>query len=125
MPSPPSPYTVAIPNASLTTLHDKLQAATFCDELENTTAEDAWERGTPLSEVQRLTKYWRNGFDWRKQESCLNGLPNYVQRIEVDGFDPLDVHFVWQKSEVAEAVPLLFVHGCTCETVLLARSCVC
>jgi len=125
MSSSPTPYTIAIPDTSLTTLHDKLQATILCDELENTTTEDAWERGTPLSEVQRLTKYWRNGFAWRKQEARLNELPNYEQRIEVDGFDPLNVHFVWQKSEVLEAVPLLFVHGCTCETVLLARSCVC
>jgi len=113
MPPSPTPYTIAVPDASLTTLHDKLQATILCDELENTTNEDAWERGTPLSEVQRLTKYWRNGFDWRKQEARLNELPNYVQRIDVDNFNPLNVHFIWQKSEVAEAVPLLFVHGCT------------
>jgi hypothetical protein len=118
MPPSPTPYTIAVPDASLTTLHAKLRVASRCDELENTTNEDVWERGTPLSEVQRLTKYWRDGFDWRKQEARLNRLPNYMQRIEVDGFNPLDVHFIWQKSEVVEAVPLLFVHGCMCDVVL-------
>lgn len=29
----------------------------------------------------------------------------------MDGFDELDVHFIWQKSDVKNAIPLLFVHG--------------
>jgi len=42
----------------------------------------------------------------------MNELPNYRTEIEVAGFEPLSVHFLWQRSEVEEAVPLLFVHGC-------------
>jgi len=68
-----------------------------------------------------LTKYWRVGFDWQKQEARLNKLPHYVQHIRVDGFDPLNVQFIWQKREVAEAIPLLFVYGRTSDAVIIAE----
>ena len=34
-----------------------------------------------------------------------------MTKIDVDGFGTYDVHFVHQKSEVKNAIPLLFSHG--------------
>lgn len=62
--------------------------------------------------MKRLTDYWRNGFDWKKQEARLNQFPQFKTEVVVDGFEPLDMHFVHQKSDVPGAIPLLFVHGC-------------
>lgn len=50
-------------------------------------------------------------FDWRKQESILNGLPNFRVPIEVGDFGTLRIHFVWHKSSKRDAIPLLLVHG--------------
>jgi len=36
----------------------------------------------------------------------------FKTRVTIDGFEEIDMHFVHQKSEVDEAIPLLFVHGC-------------
>jgi pimeloyl-ACP methyl ester carboxylesterase len=41
----------------------------------------------------------------------MNKLPNYSTPISVDGFGTLDIHFVYQKSGVKNAIPLLFCHG--------------
>ena len=41
----------------------------------------------------------------------MNRIPQYHTSVKVDGFKELDIHFVWQKSEVQNAIPLLFVHG--------------
>jgi pimeloyl-ACP methyl ester carboxylesterase len=60
--------------------------------------------------MKRLTKAWEQ-WDWRPAEERLNQIPQYRTGIKVDGFDELDIHFVWQKSEVKSAIPLLFVHG--------------
>ena len=38
-------------------------------------------------------------------------LPNFHQPVSVDGFPELDIHFVHQKSQSLDAIPLLFVHG--------------
>ncbi|TFK73181.1 alpha/beta-hydrolase [Pluteus cervinus] len=53
-----------------------------------------------------------NGFDWRAQEADLNlWLTQFTRDIEVDGYGTLNIHYVHHKSKVANAIPLLFVHG--------------
>ena len=101
-------YTVAVPDHRLQRLRAKLELAEFPDELDSA----GWDYGAPLADVKRLTAYWRDGFDWRKQEEELNRLPNFQTEISVDGFEPLNVHFAHQTSQVSTAIPLLFVHGC-------------
>ena len=102
------PYTLAVPDHRLQKLRTKLESAEFPDELDSA----GWDYGAPLADVKRLIAYWREGFDWRKQEEEINKLPNFQTEISVDGFDPLNVHFVYQKSQTSTAIPLLFVHGC-------------
>ena len=104
----PIPYKISISDSRLQTLHTKLSHAEFLDELE--AAE--WDYGAPLRDVKRLTAYWKDGFDWRKQEDEMNKLPQFQTEIEVQGYDPLNIHFIYQKSTVVNAIPLLFVHGC-------------
>jgi hypothetical protein len=67
--------------------------------------------GAPLADVKKITKKWEK-WDWRQAEERLNNVPQYHTGVKVDGFGELDIHFVWQKSEVTNAIPLLFVHGC-------------
>lgn len=102
----PEPYTISVPQSKLDTLKTKLSLAEFPDELEGA----KWDLGSPLSDIKRLTKAWEK-WDWRKAEGRLNKVPQYHTGVKVDGFDELDIHFVWQKSEVKNAIPLLFVHG--------------
>lgn len=102
------PFTVSIPDSALDKLFQKLSATIFPDELE----EAGRGYGAPLTDIKRLTQYWRNSYDWRKHEEKINELPNYKTPIQVDGFGTLDIHFVHQKSEAEGAIPLLFCHGC-------------
>ncbi|KIX04125.1 uncharacterized protein Z518_07678 [Rhinocladiella mackenziei CBS 650.93] len=101
------PYTISIPDSSLSDLNTRLSLARFPDEIE---AAD-WDYGTPLADVKRLTSYWQDKYDWRETEKNLNTLPHYMTTIQVDGFEPLKIHFLHQKSSVENAIPLLFVHG--------------
>ena len=103
------PYTVSVPDEELTRLAQKLSLTSFPDELDDA----GWAYGAPLADIKRLTEYWKNQFDWRKQEAKINELPNFRTKIAVEGFETLDIHFIYQKSDVEGAVPLLFVHGCT------------
>lgn len=41
----------------------------------------------------------------------MNSFPQFETQVTIDGFGPLDMHFLHQKSEVQGAIPLLFVHG--------------
>ncbi|KAF5362856.1 hypothetical protein D9758_007060 [Tetrapyrgos nigripes] len=52
-----------------------------------------------------------DGYDWRAEESKLNEeLPQFTRDIEVTGHGTLNIHYVHKKSEVENAIPLLFVH---------------
>jgi hypothetical protein len=103
----PQPYKISIPQDKVDSLKTKLSLASFPDELDSS----AWDFGVPLADMKRLTNAWEN-WDWRQAEERLNRVPQYHTSIKADGFDELDIHFVWQKSESKNAIPLLFVHGC-------------
>ena len=103
------PFAVSVSDTELEQLAIKLSTASFPDELEDA----GWDYGAPLADVKRLTAYWKDSFDWRKAESKINELPNYRVRIQAEGFESLNIHFVHQKSNVVSAIPLLFCHGCT------------
>ena len=101
-------FTIDIPNSKLARLRSKLAVFNLPTEVQD----DAWSRGPPVADILRLAEYWRDGFDWRAVEKKMNDdLPQFMTRIDVDGFGDFDVHFVHKQSETREAIPLLFVHG--------------
>lgn len=105
-----TPYKIAVSDQELQQLHQKLEHATFPDELDAS----GWDMGVPLDEIKRLVTVWREQFDWRAQELKLNEKFNQVNvRIEVEGFGELNMHAVHQQSGNPKAIPLLFIHGCT------------
>jgi len=106
--SSPTPFKISIPDEKLYRLKQKLALADFPDDI---ATEDPWSRGAPLSEIKRLAQYWENGFDWREAEAKLNEHPQFIAKVEIDGFDTYDVHFIHQKSSTANAIPLLFLHS--------------
>ena len=106
----PKPFTINVPQEQIDRLKQKLTLAEFPDELEDS----GWDYGCPISDIKRLTKAWEE-YDWRFAEKKLNQFPHYHTDIEVDSFGALDIHFVHQRSEDRDAIPLLFVHGCKCD----------
>lgn len=102
-----TPYQIAVPQAKLDRLHQKLALADFPDELEGA----AWDYGCPLDDIKRLVHHWHAVFDWRKAEAELNRMPQFTIDITPDGFETLKIHFVHKRSEVKGAIPLLFAHG--------------
>ncbi len=104
-----TPFKISIPDEKLKLLQQKLALVTFPDELEDS----GTKYGAPLKDIQRLVARWKDGFDWWAQEAALNAeLPQFTRDIDVEGFGVLNIHYVHKESEVEDAVPLLFVHGC-------------
>ncbi|MCJ1474786.1 hypothetical protein MMC13_003446 [Lambiella insularis] len=101
------PYQVSVPETELEKLKLRLSLTRFPDELERA----EWDMGAPLADLRRLVSYWQDGFDWRQSERKINKTLQFKTAIEVDGFGPLNIHFIHQKSDVEEAIPLLFSHG--------------
>ena len=101
-------FKVNVSDANIQRLKQRLELTTLPDELDNA----LWDMGAPLADIKRLVAYWKDGFDWRKAESKINEMPQFQTSITVDGFEPLNIHFVHQTSPVKKAIPLLFCHGC-------------
>jgi pimeloyl-ACP methyl ester carboxylesterase len=96
------PFRIAVPDEVLRDLTSRLQRTRFPQDSPNT----GWDYGTDLTYLRRLVAYWRDDFDWRAQERKLNQLPQFTTTI-----DGLKIHFVHQKSKVANAFPLVLTHG--------------
>ncbi|KAJ6622702.1 Alpha/Beta hydrolase protein [Mycena sp. CBHHK59/15] len=103
-----SSFKISIPETVLALLHKKLELVTLPDELNDA----GWEYGVPLADVKRLLARWKAGYDWRYHEAQLNAaIPQFTRPISVEGHGTLSIHYVHQRSTVADAIPLLFVHG--------------
>ncbi|KAJ6498723.1 Alpha/Beta hydrolase protein [Mycena vulgaris] len=101
-------FRIAIPDQQLDELRQKLKLTRLPDELEDA----GWEYGAPLTDIRRLIERWQNGYDWRENEAQINAeLPQFTRDIAVTSHGTLNIHYVHQKSEVPDAIPLLFVHG--------------
>ena len=63
-------------------------------------------QGVQRASLQNLVRYWGTQYDWRKVETKLNALPQFVTRI-----DGLDIQFAHIRSRHPNALPLIITHG--------------
>ena len=96
------PFKIQVPEETLRDLKARLARTRFPDEIPAT----GWDYGTDLAYLKSLVAYWRDRFDWRAQERKLNEFDQYKTTI-----DGLEIHFIHQKSKVANAFPLAVTHG--------------
>lgn len=97
-----TPFTLAIPQADLDDLMDRLSRTRFPDR----TPGEAWAYGTDPDYLRELVAYWRDGFDWRREEAALNAFPQF--RVELDG---IPLHYLKVEGTGPDPIPLLLLHG--------------
>ena len=96
------PFRIAIPDGVLADLRDRIARTRWPDEI----ADSGWDYGTNLGYLKELLDYWRDGFDWRAQETYLNSFHHF--RAPVDG---RKLHFLHERGRGPDPMPLLVVHG--------------
>src|SRR5689334_12959900 len=96
------PFRVNVPEEDLLDLRRRL-AATRWPDREIVTDQS---QGVPLRTVQELVRYWQSDYDWRRMETRLNALPQFV--TEIDG---VDIHFIHVRSRHENALPMIVTHG--------------
>ena len=96
------PFTIAVPDAVLADLRERLGRTRWPDQLPGT----GWDYGTDTAYLKELVAYWQNGFDWRAEETRLNRFHHY--RASIDG---LKIHFIHERSSDPDATALLLLHG--------------
>ncbi|MEG9437854.1 epoxide hydrolase [Edaphobacter sp. HDX4] len=96
------PFKIDISETDVSDLKDRLARTRWTD----TIAGSAWNYGIDLAWTKEMIAYWRDGFDWRKQEAMLNAFPQFTATI-----DGQTVHFIHVRSPEPNAQPLILTHG--------------
>ncbi len=96
------PFKIHVSDNDLADLKRRLSQARFADELTAV----GWDYGTNLSYLRTLVDYWRDKYDWRAQEKRLNEFHQFKTRIR-----DVDIHFIHERSNNPNAVPLLLLNG--------------
>ena len=101
-----TPWRLTLDQEKVQKLKQKLELTDLPDEVEG----QGWDQGPPLSRVKQILGAWKN-FDYTAFERDINEQPNFKTTISVNGFGDLDIHFIHQRNDKPNAIPLLFVHG--------------
>jgi len=97
-----TPFTLAIPDADLADLHQRLQRTRWLQDLEG----QGWSEGTDLGFLRRLLAHWAEAFDWRAEEARLNQLPQFIAQVGEQA-----VHVIHQPGTGPAPMPLILTHG--------------
>ncbi len=96
------PFRVDMPEEALADLRRRIAATHFPGK---ELVADA-SQGVQLAMLQELARYWNTEYDFRRLDSRLNALPQFMTKI-----DGLDIHFIHVKSRHKNALPLIITHG--------------
>ncbi len=96
------PFTLRIAQSELNDLTSRLAATRWIESIDD----NDWREGTSLNFMRHLVGYWRDTFDWRRQEARLNTFAHFI--AEVDG---QKIHFIHQRGQGPAPMPLILTHG--------------
>src|SRR5437879_642665 len=102
MPPIPEPFRLAIDDAAIADLRERLGHTRFPDQGPG----EPWAHGTDLDYMRGLVAYWQRNFDWRAQEARLNAFPQYKLRL-----GDIELHFLHVPGNGPSPCPLLLLHG--------------
>jgi len=98
----PTPFTIAVPEGVLTDLRERLARVRWPDEVPG----GGWRYGSDLAYMQELVAYWRDRYDWRKNEADLNRFRQFT--VPLAG---IELHFIHEPGVGPDPMPLLLSHG--------------
>jgi microsomal epoxide hydrolase len=98
----PTPFSIQVPDQTLTDLRDRLRRARWPDEIPGA----GWQYGADADYLRGLVEYWRNEYDWRTHERCLNAFQQFTVSLS-----EIDLHFIHQPGVGPAPLPLLLLHG--------------
>ncbi|WP_164234506.1 epoxide hydrolase family protein [Microbacterium hydrocarbonoxydans] len=97
-----APFTLAIPDADVADLRDRLARTRYTTEAPG--ADPAY--GASLTAVRAMAEYWQHEFDWRAVETRLAAFPQFLTTV-----DGQPIHFLHVRSAEPGAFPIVLTHG--------------
>ncbi|HEX2539811.1 MAG TPA: epoxide hydrolase [Caldimonas sp.] len=98
----PQPFRLHVTDGVLRDLRDRLVRVRWPDE----PPMPPWSTGSSVGYMQDLVAYWRDTFDWRREEEALNGFRQF--KVPLGG---IDLHYIHEEGRGPAPMPLLLSHG--------------
>jgi pimeloyl-ACP methyl ester carboxylesterase len=98
----PVPFQLNVSDDILMDLRARLARIRWPDEPPG----ESWAYGTSVRYMQDLVEYWREGFDWRIQETKLNSFRQF--KVPLAG---IHLHYIHEEGKGLKPLPLLLSHG--------------
>jgi len=98
----PKPFVLNIPDAAIADLKTRLALTRLPDAAPG----EPWAYGSSVDYVRDLVAYWKDVFDWRKQEAALNAFSQFKVPLH-----DIDVHYLHVNGVGPNPYPLLLMHG--------------
>ena len=102
MTAAPSQFRLHVGDDVLADLKSRLARVRWPDEV----PDNHWKYGTDLLYLKSLVAYWRDSYDWRKQEAEFNRFNQYKVRLA-----GIDLHYIREEGKGPNPMPLLISHG--------------
>ena len=102
MTAAPTPFRLHVGDDVLADLESRLAHVRWPDEVPG----NQWKYGTDLPYLKSLVEYWRERYDWRKQEAEFNRFSQYKVRLA-----GIEVHYIREEGKGPKPMPLLISHG--------------
>jgi pimeloyl-ACP methyl ester carboxylesterase len=96
------PFRISFSNDALADLRRRIAATRW--PTPETVADES--QGVRLKTMQQLARYWATDYEWRRCETRLNSLPQFMTTI-----DGVDIHFIHVRSRHPNALPVIVTHG--------------
>jgi len=96
------PFVLNIPDAAIADLKTRLALTRLPDAAPG----EPWAYGSSVDYVCDLIAYWKDVFDWRKQEAALNAFSQFKVPLH-----DIDVHYLHVNGVGPNPYPLLLMHG--------------
>jgi pimeloyl-ACP methyl ester carboxylesterase len=107
----PRPYTVNVDPAFIE--ETRMKASKFRNSVDSSAP--AWFDGPPASEIESVAKYWTENYNWSAVQDEINANFSHFYTTVPPPSDryneSVDLHFIHQRSEEENAIPILFLHG--------------
>jgi pimeloyl-ACP methyl ester carboxylesterase len=98
----PERFRIAISDTVLRDLSERLARSRFLPDFANAD----WAYGANGDYLRELVSYWRDGFDWRRQEAVMNRFDHF--RVTIDG---ASIHYIRARGKGPSPMPLILSHG--------------
>ena len=98
----PVPFRIDVPEPAMADLRLRLARTRWPDQAPGA----SWAYGADLAYVKELCTYWQERYDWRKDETLLNGFRQFTAPVA-----GIDLHFIHEEGRGPAPLPLLLSHG--------------